>query len=120
MRNTMETEELREAVLTLPEKERARLAQELLRSLDGPTDPDVDAAWLSEIERRARVRGVDTRELEAGINRETMPLHIAAAWEDAESAAEHERQERCLFYVATTRARDELVVTRFEERSPFL
>jgi putative addiction module component (TIGR02574 family) len=50
----MSTDELREAALTLPAKERAKLAQDLLRSLGGPADPDVDAAWIREIERRAR------------------------------------------------------------------
>lgn len=50
----MSTDELRDAALTLPTKERAKLAQDLLRSLDGPADPDVDAVWIKEIERRAR------------------------------------------------------------------
>jgi putative addiction module component (TIGR02574 family) len=39
--------------LELPTKERAGLAAELIASLDGPTDPDVEAAWAAEIERRA-------------------------------------------------------------------
>jgi putative addiction module component (TIGR02574 family) len=50
----MSTEELRHAVLKLPREERAKLAHELLQSLDEPTDPDAEAAWTSEIERRAR------------------------------------------------------------------
>jgi len=50
----MTTDELRNAALTLPVKERARLAQELLRSLDGPADADVDLAWSHTVERRAR------------------------------------------------------------------
>src|SRR2546425_11617086 len=31
---------------------RAELAAELLASLDGPSDPDAEAAWAAEIERR--------------------------------------------------------------------
>jgi putative addiction module component (TIGR02574 family) len=31
---------------------RAELAAELLASLDGPADPDAEAAWAAEIERR--------------------------------------------------------------------
>ena len=31
---------------------RAELAAELLASLDGPEDPDAEAAWAAEIERR--------------------------------------------------------------------
>ena len=42
--------------------ERAELAAELLASLDGEPDEDVEAAWAAEIERRAaRARsGQDT------------------------------------------------------------
>ncbi len=43
---------LKEA-LELPDAERAELAAELMASFDGPSDPDVDAAWAVEIERRA-------------------------------------------------------------------
>ena len=39
--------------LELPTKERAELAADLIASLDGPADPDVEAAWAAEIERRA-------------------------------------------------------------------
>ncbi|MBI2298867.1 MAG: addiction module protein [Armatimonadetes bacterium] len=50
----MSTDELRKAALTLPLDERAKLACELLRSLDEPADADADAAWIETIERRAR------------------------------------------------------------------
>jgi len=43
--------------MTLPREERARLAHELLLSLDDPTgrdSPDSEEAWTKEIERRAR------------------------------------------------------------------
>lgn len=39
-------------ILRLPAEERARLALELLRSLDGEPDPDAASAWDAEIERR--------------------------------------------------------------------
>lgn len=39
--------------LDLPEAERAELTAELLASFDGPADPDAEATWASEIERRA-------------------------------------------------------------------
>ena len=38
--------------LRLEPKARAELAAELLASLDGPADPDVEAAWAAEIEKR--------------------------------------------------------------------
>ncbi len=42
--------------LTLPVEERARLAAELMASVDGAPDRDAEAAWAAEIERReARV-----------------------------------------------------------------
>jgi putative addiction module component (TIGR02574 family) len=40
--------------MDLPVSERAELAADLLASLDGEPDADVEAAWASEIERRAR------------------------------------------------------------------
>jgi putative addiction module component (TIGR02574 family) len=54
---TSRAEELLREALTLPIAERADVAAELLASLDA-TDADnlaeVEAAWASEIERRAR------------------------------------------------------------------
>lgn len=46
-------EKLLNEALTLPTDERAELAAELIASLDGPADPDVESAWAAEIERRA-------------------------------------------------------------------
>lgn len=39
--------------LQLDLSDRAELAAELLASLDGGPDPDAEAAWAAEIERRA-------------------------------------------------------------------
>ena len=38
--------------LRLDLDERAELASEILASLDGPADPDAEAAWQAEVERR--------------------------------------------------------------------
>ena len=46
-------EKLLEDALKLALSERAELAAELLASLDGAPDEDVEAAWAAEIERRA-------------------------------------------------------------------
>jgi putative addiction module component (TIGR02574 family) len=40
-------------ILRLPPEERARLATELIRSLDDQSDADAAQAWEAEIERRA-------------------------------------------------------------------
>lgn len=47
-------DELREHALQLPIKDRAALAADLLASLDGEPEADVEAAWAEEVERRAR------------------------------------------------------------------
>ena len=49
----MSTDELLAEALRLPRGERARVAEELLSSLEEPGD-DVAAAWASELERRSR------------------------------------------------------------------
>lgn len=50
--NTAELDTLRDAAMTLPEQERAKLASDLVASLDGPIDSDVAQAWDVEICRR--------------------------------------------------------------------
>ena len=52
-------EELSARAKTLPSHDRARLAEELLDSLQGDDDTEADAAWDREIERRVA-------EIEAG------------------------------------------------------
>jgi putative addiction module component (TIGR02574 family) len=53
-------------ILRLPVEERAKLALELLRSLDGEAEPGTAEAWDSEIDRRGG-------EVDAGIA-DTMTL----------------------------------------------
>jgi putative addiction module component (TIGR02574 family) len=45
-------EKVRSEALSLSEAERAELAHNLVASLDGPADPDVETAWDAEILRR--------------------------------------------------------------------
>jgi len=42
------------AAVKLPEKERVRVVEELLASLDTAPDEDIDSAWAAEIQRRSR------------------------------------------------------------------
>lgn len=51
-----------EEALRLPSRDRAEVAAELLASLDGEPEPDVEAAWAREIE--ARVRRVEAGDAE--------------------------------------------------------
>jgi putative addiction module component (TIGR02574 family) len=44
--------EVESRALRLPRRERARLAQRLISSLDQEVDADVDKLWLQEAERR--------------------------------------------------------------------
>ncbi len=71
------TPEMLVEILRLPVDERAKLALELLRSLEGEPDSGVAEAWDAEIERRAA-------EVEAG-TAETLTL---------EEYREHVRQRR--------------------------
>ena len=52
-------------LLKLPARERARLATELVQSLDESDDPDAAAAWLEELDCRAREVVSGTAKLEA-------------------------------------------------------
>jgi putative addiction module component (TIGR02574 family) len=45
-------EKVRLEALNLPESERAQLAYDLVTSLDGPSDADVEKAWDAEVLRR--------------------------------------------------------------------
>lgn len=58
------TETVLAEALRLDVKDRARLAVELLASLDGPADPDAEIAWAAEIERRIEAIEDGTAELE--------------------------------------------------------
>ena len=50
--------DLHNQALALPPDERARLAHDIIASLDGPADEGAAEAWVREIERRVReVRG---------------------------------------------------------------
>lgn len=49
---TAQLDNITSAAMTLPEKERAKLAQDLMASLDGPADLNVTQAWDDEICRR--------------------------------------------------------------------
>ena len=57
----------------------------------------------------------------AGIERGKMPLELSeTSFSDAAAREDHEHAERCLLFVAATRARDELVVTGSGPASTFL
>ena len=50
--------------LRLEPDARAKVAAELLASLDGPADPDAEAAWDAEIDRRIAAIEAGTIQLE--------------------------------------------------------
>jgi putative addiction module component (TIGR02574 family) len=60
----LSVEEILARAMALSSEERARIAHELLRSLDEPADDDVEGAWVAEIEKRARAVEDGTAELE--------------------------------------------------------
>lgn len=68
-----------------------------------------------------RMKGLEfPRVIIAGLNARTMPLQYGADFADDAGREDYEQGERCLLYVSATRARDELVVTGFGTRSPFV
>ena len=75
----MSSQELLKAALALSLDERAKLARELIASLDGSPDEGAEEAWAAEIERR-------TREVEQGAI-EVVP------WAEAEKRI-HDRLRR--------------------------
>ena len=50
--NTVQLESITSAAMTLPERERAKLARDLVASLDGAADISAADAWDAEICRR--------------------------------------------------------------------
>jgi putative addiction module component (TIGR02574 family) len=50
---TTNAQKLFQQALTLPVNDRAELAAQLLASLDGDAEANVESAWAAEIERRA-------------------------------------------------------------------
>ncbi|MEO5727026.1 MAG: addiction module protein [Byssovorax sp.] len=50
----MSTDELLAQVLSLPRQDRARVAEELLSSLEEADEQEVVAAWAPELQRRSR------------------------------------------------------------------
>jgi len=67
-----------------------------------------------------RMKGLEfSRVMLVGVRSGIVPLESGRAADEV-SAEAYELQERCLFYVACTRARDELVITGYGEGSRFL
>ena len=69
-----------------------------------------------------RLKGLEFKKVVlCGVQAGEVPLKLqGAAIADEVSAEDHEQRERCLFYVASTRARDELVITGFGSPSDFV
>jgi putative addiction module component (TIGR02574 family) len=57
----IQSQQLLESALSLPESDRAELAASLIHSLDPVRDSDVDAAWAEEIKRR--IESIDRGEV---------------------------------------------------------
>jgi putative addiction module component (TIGR02574 family) len=47
-------ENIIKAAVKLPQKDRVRVVEQLLNTLEPEAEQDVDAAWAAEIERRSR------------------------------------------------------------------
>jgi putative addiction module component (TIGR02574 family) len=71
------TADLLSTALALPVRERAKIAHELLLSLDDGADSDAAEAWVAELERRAR----EVRSGSVAIEDwETVRVRLAQRW----------------------------------------
>ena len=77
---TKPAEKVLSEALTLDLRERAEVAAQLIASLDGEPEQDVEAAWAAEVDRRIEA-------VEAG-RAKLVP------WDDMERAAERETLKR--------------------------
>jgi hypothetical protein len=49
---TADFKEIEESALNLDRRDKARLADELLQSIHGKIDRDIDQAWIQEVQKR--------------------------------------------------------------------
>ena len=47
--------EIENSALNLNKKEKARLADKLLQSIHGKIDPDIEKAWITEVQKRKKI-----------------------------------------------------------------
>lgn len=94
----------------------AGIANEQIEGESIPKRPGIRLATMH------RLKGLEfKRVLLCGVQDGQVPLQLPeSAFADAASIEDHERRERSLFYVASTRARDELVITGYGKPSAFL
>lgn len=86
------------------------------------SQPDDRAASGLRLATMHRVKGLEfDRVIIAGVNDGTVPLHVGDFESDDRGVREEaELRERALFYVASTRARRELLITSGKKPSPWL
>ena len=94
----------------------AGIPTERIKTEDPPHRPGVRLATMH------RMKGLEFKNvLLCGVQAGEVPLDLRnSELADEVSAEDHEQRERCLFYVASTRARDELVLTGFGSPSVFI
>ncbi len=106
-----------------------RLVDQLAAALQDAGIPttvlDGDATSVGEGVRCAtfhRLKGLEfPRVVLSGVQRGLMPLRVRAFHAlDEDERTVWDLRQRCLLYVASSRARDELLVTGWGEASPFL
>ena len=72
----MTVDELKTQVLSLSERDRAEFARLLIASLDDENEDDINAAWVTELERRSNeiksgaVKGIPAADVYAELKRE--------------------------------------------------
>ncbi len=88
--------------------------------LDSESSPEDDRVGVRTATLH-RLKGLEfERLIVAGIDDESMPLRLNHSGLDEGELVAHDLKERCLLYVATSRARDMLMVTGYGKPSRFL
>jgi putative addiction module component (TIGR02574 family) len=85
---TKPARELESRALKLPRRERARLAQRLISSLDPYVDANVDKLWLQEADPRlaelksGKVAGIPVEKVLTGKSRRSRPAAVSETFRD--------------------------------------
>ncbi len=93
-----------------------------IRTVMVEKDPEAEAKKPGvRLATMHRLKGLEfPRVILPGVQEGSLPLAASYRSADRTSSEDHLLQERCLFYVASTRARDELVIIGYGSPSPFL
>jgi len=97
------------------------LEQAGIKAVQIKRDSDDDPAKGIRLATFHRLKGLEFKRIViAAANEGEIPLRHPAPFASEKSREEYEQGERCLLYVAATRARDQLLITSYGKPSPWV